>query len=107
MPNRLGPKRPFKGPTPEGVIQTVSIGEGDGKYLMRQGNKFPARKYLAVDPRYGGEFGEYQKVDPQTLLEAGVHTSSKKTIPALDELLEKGRRVRHFNFDMPDVKIKD
>ena len=97
-----GPQKLFKGPTLPGVIQTVSIGEGTGTYLIGRARKFPERSYLAVDPRYG--LGMTGYVDPELLTLAGVKVSPKKIVEAMEDLIAKGTRVRHFNFDMPDVR---
>ncbi|HIH22080.1 MAG: hypothetical protein J4478_02920 [Candidatus Diapherotrites archaeon] len=46
---RVG-KGPFRGPTPEGVFQTIDVGAGTAKWLRQQARKFPRRKYVAVEP---------------------------------------------------------
>ncbi len=96
----------FRGATPEGIIQTVGIGEGNGEYFTRQGIKFAQkRRYLAVDPKFGDLFDSHPRL--QAILAAGVTISKKRIVPTLDELLATEMRVRHFNFDMPDVKFNE
>jgi len=95
----------FRGPTPEKAIQTVSIGEGLGPYIETQAKKFPNRKYVAVDPAYKGVrtlHRDYAK----RLEDLGAGVRAKEAVPAVEQLIREGYKVRHFNVDMPNMPLR-
>src|SRR3989344_2430673 len=98
--------RPFKGPTPEGVFQTVDVGSAGAEWLRQRAQKFSRRKYAAVDPYYAKPEIEFL---PKNLGASGVLVRAVKISDFIDEMKAKGWRTRHFNIDMPEpfLRIND
>lgn len=98
MPRRKKQTEQTKKPK---IIQTVSVGEGDGIYLTGRKTKFPEREYMAVDPTYAGK---RRKANAAALRKLGVIVESTKIIPAMEKMIAQEVRVKHFNIDMPNPR---
>lgn len=91
-------KRMFRGATRGNVFQTVDLGAGTGSYIERQAERFPKRKYAAVDYAldYSGFFGSNRV----RLQKKGVQVGGDIR-EFLEMMAAKGIRTRHLNMDMP------
>ncbi len=106
---------PFRGGTPKNVFQTISVGEGIGGRLPDQADKFKARKYAAVDPKYGSisEAARFrdniharkQEWKLQQMRDQGITLIPEGIKPTVKKLLERGVKARHINIDMPEYGI--
>lgn len=97
MPSR---KKPFKGPTPEGVFQTVDVGSGGAEWIRQRAVKSKGRKYVVVEPHLAGEKLRWLK---DNLEHCGVIVKPVKISGFIDEMESHGLRARHINIDMPDT----
>lgn len=97
-PNNPRPKRlgPFRGPTPEGVIQTLDVGVGirdeDGgpKRFKTNVEKHREREYLGID-----EYLRFPEVGQNFKLER------IRFLEKILELIKEGKKVRSINFTYP------
>jgi|GEM_PF-1316822 len=88
---RIG-KGPFRGPTPDKVIQTLDVGSRDAEErLTKQANKFKKRRYVGVDP-IAVQFNTEN-------LELKISTATQ----TLREYIKKGIKVRNINIDFPNI----
>ncbi|MFH0970316.1 MAG: hypothetical protein V1776_02540 [Candidatus Diapherotrites archaeon] len=107
-PRRYGNKhrRPFRGPTPKNVYQTVDLGTGGDRhwnshgklidsFLRRRARRNPNRKYIAIDE----ELSKYYPTAFTTI--PNVQIVSRRAFPFLEEMIRKNLRTRHINIDMP------
>jgi hypothetical protein len=96
-------KRPFRGPTPKKVFQTVDVGSGLGEYVLGRTRRFPRRKYVAVEYQYGpeGKFDSVKNVYPKVLKKKGVRVFGGYFHEFAREMVEKGLKTRHISVIMP------
>lgn len=101
-------KRPFKGPTPTGVFQTVDIGAGQADYMRRQARKFRNRSYAAVDPRYSEEYATETYSNLRRLAiqlpGGGVNAFAGSLSRTLAYMRKNNLKTRHFNVDFPYIE---
>lgn len=112
---RPASRKLFRGPTPPNVIQTLDIGSCTGDYLVKRARKNSKqeknipRKYAAVDPLYEHTIDLARVRGKQIyisniierLKKNNILTSSKMAHEFIQELAQKGMKVRHVNFQMP------
>ncbi len=91
-------RRPFKGPTPDGVFQTVDVGYGGEEWLRKRAVRFAKRKYVGVNPSFGKEGLAWLK---ENLERSGMVVRPEKIMDFADEMKSRGWRTRHINIDMP------
>lgn len=91
-------KKPFKGPVPKRVLQTIDIGSGNlaTRLSANKTERFPDRKYLLVDPEF--------KVPAFTTIRENIMLTPFTAEKTLLELRNFGIRTRHINIDMPSPK---
>jgi hypothetical protein len=91
-------KRMFRGNARGKVFQTVDLGAGKGEYIERQAQKFPKRKYAAVDFLFGHV--NFFNSDRRRLHAHGVIVGTDAR-EFLDRMIREHRKTRHLNMDMP------
>ncbi|GEM_PF-6246359 len=85
-------RRPFKGPTPEGIFQTVDIGTGPSNaWISEQAHKSPSRRYAAVDPA----FKSYAQTK-LALERFGVLAEPTTLSEFLQKMIANNWKTRHF-----------
>lgn len=109
--------RPFRGPTPKNVFQTVDIGAGIGgstNWNTFIGELLPHRSTSFVEQRHGETRRKRKQAQPRTSVAVDL-SSVKQTnpriirkkmeiVPFLKEMIANGQKTRHFNWDMPRPK---
>ena len=112
MPLKRKGTSAFRGPTPPKVFQTVDVGSGRGKYIIRQARKFPHRKYAAIDPLYKPPKKTVKLLTPhisamqqaaRELEQLGVHVHAGNLSSFIAKMIQAGYKTRHFNIDMPSM----
>jgi hypothetical protein len=91
-------KRMFRGAARGKIFQTVDLGAGRGEYIERQSQKFPRRKYAAVDFLLG--HANFFNNDRRRLQAKGVVVGTDAR-EFLDQMIREHRKTRHLNMDMP------
>lgn len=98
--------RPFRGPTPAKIFQTVDLGSGIGDYIIRSarerrggGKEWRKRQYLGVDPWEKMHSEERHKFG--LVIPPNVHFISIALKQQLENMIKRGEKTRHFNWDMP------
>ncbi len=98
---------PFKGQTSQKIIQTVDIGTNTHKGFKKLADiatNSPNRTYSAVDPLFRTAEDpklHYIRLRENHLIPDNLIISDKQGLIYLQELKERGIKVRHINFEMP------
>ncbi len=98
MPNPSKPKkstRPFRGPTPHKVFQTVDLGAGWAGNILNYAKRFRRRRYAAVDIGYKKGRVAHERV---AKLNAANVVTGYMIHHFLNRMKREGVRTRHFNF---------
>ncbi len=98
-------KGPFRGPTREGIFQTVNVGAGKWQNMEPTAKKFPKRQYVAVDTAYVPEWAAGSRLPASgSILRKIPNITLRDTniSKVIEEMKQKQQKTRHITVDMPD-----
>ncbi len=100
-------RRPFRGPTPPNVYQTIHLGVGDGRGVSSNAVRFPARKYAAIDllymPHRSAPTGIDKRASSERMKSSGVDLKADNIQDGLRKIIEAGKKTRNVTWDMPSL----
>ncbi|MEK6970393.1 MAG: hypothetical protein AABW68_01710 [archaeon] len=99
-PNPFASVYPFRGNTPPGVYQTIEIGSGRATRLRRNAERFPKRKYAAIDIGYSFPLENFRNASAD-LKQKGVDVYSTSMAMALHSIIKSGMKARNIEMEMP------
>ena len=87
----------FRGPTRDGLFQTIDLGSGNSQHLIAMARKNPKRTYFGIDAKYTkSALRELHGPLPKNFKFAKTNA-----IQALKRLIERKIKTRHISIDIP------
>lgn len=95
-------RRPFRGPTPANVYQTLEVGAAEATHTHRQARRFPQRKYAVADVDYSLRKSSQIIENRLSKLERmGVAVHGGDIRSTLSKMIRSGTKTRHVSWVMP------